>query len=460
MSVLNGTVNVSDHAIEFAAALGLICVTATIGLFRRRQPNPVLFHNAAWIGSFTLLSLGWVDYIPIGGSAWLIILAGILAFNLGALTPSIFERPKSQIVPVRIDIPGAQTIVPLLFLVGFAWYLLNLSSVFGLSNVIFHPGSVRSTQFTTDYVTSFALPGRLLYSLGPLVVVTYACPWLVNIRVSKFRRAAVLVATVIAMSLSLGRTYIFISLVWTTSCYFIYQPQGLVQLKNRVLARRTKFRRRLVIVFGAVLAIASFQLLAAELGKTEGNNGYILPYTSWPLTASPFTSVYVYSTGGVPAFASEVAGSSPIEGPPDPSGKLGWATFYPFVKSIPGWEAAPLIRPFNGIPFAFNAYTWFDPLYRDFGFVGVLVGPYALGTLVALLIVRKRRTAEGALFSGLLLTVTLFAPFISKFNDPAIWDVSLALLVLRLWPRGRMKNQATDGQSLEVVAINSVSGSS
>jgi len=430
---------VSDHVVAAIAALGLVLITATIGAIRRGQPNPVLFHNVAWIGSLGLLALGWVTYVHVGVEAWFIILAGVLAFNVGALGPSIIELPKVPVVPVRRDMPGGRTLLPLLFFVGFAWYMKSLSSTFGLSTVIAHPSLVRTHQGDSDFITSFSLPGRLLYSLGPLVFVTHACPWLTDLHITRLRRGSVLIATTVAMALSLGRTYLFIAFLWTIACYFVARPEVVVKLKKRLTARRTKLRRRMVMLLGAVVALVTFQLLATVLGKTASNVALVQQYASGPLRNSSFTSAYVYVTGGIPAFASEVSGSPPVEGQADPLGKLGWSTFYPAVKLVPEWKVAPLVRPFDAIPFPFNAYTWFDPLYRDFGIPGVIAGPFIFGALVASLIARRKRTAEGALFVGLMLSLTLFAPFLSKFNDPAVWDVGLALLVLRIWPRSKAK---------------------
>jgi oligosaccharide repeat unit polymerase len=328
-------------------------------------------------------------------------------------------------------------VLPLLFFVGFIWYMKSLSSVFGLSTVIAHPSLVRASQGDADFITTFSLPGRLLYSLGPLVFVAYACPWLIELRITKIRRAMILIATTAAMALSLGRTYLLVAFIWMIACFFIGRPEIVMKFRKRLTARQTALRRRMVIVIAIVLAVAAFQLFAAILGKTASNVTLVQQYTSGPLVNSSFTAAYIYVTGGIPAFASEVSHTPQVEGPADPTGKVGWSSLYPAVKLVPGWKVAPLVRPFDPIPFPFNAYTWFDPLYRDFGVPGVIVGPFVFGAIVALLVVRTRRTAEGALFAGLMLSLTVFAPFLSKINDPAISDVSLALLVLWIWPRSQ-----------------------
>jgi oligosaccharide repeat unit polymerase len=398
--------------------LGLVVLTAAIRAIVPDVPSPVLFHNAAWGTALAIYGLGWIKFIDVPNSAWLLIVAAIVAFNIGSLIPATLVKraaPDSSLVERR-PIPGATVVLPVLFALGVALYLQAVASQFGLDALLSNAASVRSLQGSNDFIASFPLYGRLLYQLGPLVFVLYANPALSGIRVSRPTRALVLVLTVIALGLSLARTLLFVTFAWQIAVLYLY-PKQPGPLRVRWWGRL----RLTVIVIAALLA---FQVIAGATGKTSSTDPRIQPYVSGPVRGSSATSIFVYGSGGIPAFGNLQAGR------PEGGWTYGASTLLPVFKTF-GLPAPPEVSPFTKVPFPYNAYTWLEPYYRDFGPAGVVVLPFLMGLLIAGLCANALRSSRLLLIAGLMLGLVLWAPFVNKFISNFTWEYILVLLVMR-----------------------------
>ena len=141
---------------------------------------------------------------------------------------------------------------------------------------------------------------------------------------------------------------------------------------------------------------------------------------------------YLYVTGGIPAFL-QLTESSNEEWPPENvPGELSQGDYNPqtwgsATLSLP-LKAVPIAQPWNEIN-AFidmgvliNVFTWLEPFYRDFRVVGVLVGTFLMGLLIAVL--HKRRFTSPRVFwvQAAFISTIFLATFVPKINDSLFID--------------------------------------
>jgi oligosaccharide repeat unit polymerase len=313
---------------------------------------------------------------------------------------------------------------PLLFLFGFVLYLRAVDHVFGLETLVTNPGSVRGQQDSDAFLATFSLPVRLCYFLGPFVFFCYANPKISGIRVPRLVRWTVLLLILGSLIMSLGRTLPFVALFWA----------GLAALMttDRSKDRRGFLRRHAVIVVAcAVSALVIFQLLGSFLGKLGRNDPRFQEYvTSGKMDGSPLTSLVVYATGGIPAFNRLVT---------DPATKFGYGThtFAPLLRVIPVVRPAKEIGDFVNIPFPTNSYTWFEPYYRDFGAAGVLVFSLLTGCAIVWLMHRSRSSNTWLAAASLVVSLSVWGPFVNKYPSSFTWEYLGLLLVVNYCARDR-----------------------
>jgi hypothetical protein len=418
-------------------ALALVMVTLLVVESGRARSVPVLFHNLAWVLALGLFASGLVHYSAVTRQAWIAITLGIASFNLGALVPALVNRQDrvagrgSRAELDRRSFVSQRVFLALVagYALGVVLYLRAVASQFGIHTLLTHPGSVRASQGSEGFVAAFSLPARLLFFLGPLVFVLLINPDF--IRGKGFGRLRWLVAAVVlaTLALALGRTLLFVGLAWEAGLVFFgFLPSMGVRSRFAGLVPRSRAARFASLIALALLCVIGFQVLAGLLGKTARTDERVQPFVSRPLQASPWTSSAVYASAGLPAF------SKLVESGPKPS--LGTATFSAILRVVPIAKAQQEVSPFTSIPFPFNAYTWLEPYYRDFGVAGAVLLPFAVGLIISELANRPRLGGAGTVALALLMGLTLWAPFVNKYVSTFTYEYLIILALLARFSRG------------------------
>jgi oligosaccharide repeat unit polymerase len=411
----------TDQTVALSLALAVLALTVMMQWLSAGLPNVVVFHNMAWTVALVCFGSGWITFSSVPASAWVLIAGSILAFNVGALLPAVAARGRRAGSMIeRTRVAGATIVLPCLFLIGFLFYLRAVSSQVGLEALISDPQSVRAAQGSAAFVTAFPLYGRLLYFLGPLVLVLYANPALSGIRASRLVRFTVLGTTVAALALSESRTLLFVVFGWQAALMFL-RPRAKLSLAQR---RRWIFR----LVLLAILALGAFQLIASVTGKTYSADRRFQPHVHGPLKNSPATGFVLYVAGGIPAFGNLQRAT------PESGWSNGTSTLSTLFKAVPLAHVPPEVSPNTNIPFPFNVYTWLETFYRDFGPAGVIAFPFGMGLMIALVCARATRTSRHLLIASLLLGLSLWAPFANPYRESFAWEYLIILVMLRFEP--------------------------
>lgn len=436
-----------EHSNTVATLLALFLILWTIISMRARDTDtsPAILHNAVWAGALLIVGSGLMRYTPMSGYAWLLIASAILAFNIGVAIAGARSKYRSgNPVPIVTAKPLLtrrmyRTLI-LGFSVGFTVYLVTIGNNYGLATLIRNPASIRGYTDVT-YLEAFPLYGKLLFYLGPLCLILTIFPEFVQgLRKSPLVwRLAIMVYLAAAQVAALQRTNIFIAIVWTVGLLIL-------RLRNQDAdgqPRRVTPKRVVSLTVAAIFGFIVFQSLALALGKEGTNNTAITSVVDPRLRNSPALSVMGYASSGVVAFG-KLTDSQNTEWPPALSrGPVygdynpqtwGAATLAGPLKLIPGIRHWNEIGPFVFLPMPTNVYTWLDPWYRDFRWLGVLCGPFIAGAIIGSFAKRRHHSPEAMLAAGLLIGFSILTTFANKYMS-----VMTIVIYFALWFLGTLR---------------------
>lgn len=389
------------------------------GLFKSYF-SPLSIYGAVWLTLFGAYGLGWVEYIPIRSSTWLLLGAIFLLFLAGTWVAAsvplsrhmAWEAPavdwKQRLLPEQME--RLLVLVFVLGLVGCGLYLKTVISIYGITKLITEAGAIRMVQEAPEFSAAFGSGGYLLLHLNMLSAVLSALYLFVF--GFHWRKIWVYLMGVFALgtNLALGtRLQIFAIVIWGFFLWLYLKPHSRVNLKVAAGA--------LVLV---LLLAGTFLGVTRFTGKTVADyeaaaNRIRLPRDWWFL-ADP----YVYLTGVIPAFQEYVSVPQPK--------MLGLTTLMPLTKlANKVYPAIPVpveVEPGQYIPFWFNALTYLDVYYQDWGLEGLLVAPFVIGALTMGLFVRMRQqpTLWRVYLNALLAYCLVFSIFGNRFYTTYVWE--------------------------------------
>ena len=138
-----------------------------------------------------------------------------------------------------------------------------------------------------------------------------------------------------------------------------------------------KFRIKALVVTGLVFLL-SFALLGLALFKVDDTEG------SWTDTArAVWAPLLAYAEGPIPAFDHIVRTDRPLE--------YGENTFIGALNIIRRWQGYSAVSPIQDevyVPFPVNVYTALQPVYVDFGAVGVVLAFAIVGSVSTFFYIR------------------------------------------------------------------------
>lgn len=445
----------------WAGIILIVLVAATVAVWRLypRVLPVVLCHNAVWAGTITLIGTDLIRYGEAGTGAWLVLLSGILAFNVGAVVAALLRGTESASEAVAFatgpSVPALVSrttfyVLAGLYAAGFATYLISTISRFGLETLLTNPQLIRAAD-GQSYLESVPFVGRMLLYFGPLVFVLLCFKQAVSRPFPLYVRVLGVVAVAVSMLALLQRTNLFVSVLWAAAV-FITARVGLQRGErpqfDSMLARLRWHAKNGVVIpmlLGAVVLLVAFQIVGSALNK-NGQQAISSGTVSPVLIDSGLASPFMYVTSGSMGFLNLVE-SENFSWPKEQETGLhigdnnpqtwGAATFAPVVRLIPGvrqWDAiAPFIDVGDGM--VTNVFTWLEPLYRDFRAIGVIVGMLGIGLLTSALFLRRFESPTVFYIQAALFSTIFLAGFVPKYNTNIFLGGILIVLALPLIAR-------------------------
>lgn len=457
MSNQDGLLELPNGAWALIIIALLAAVSYVAFMVNRRVLPLLLFHNAIWASTLALVGSDLIRYATASTQAWLILLCGVIFFNVGAIVASIqsdrglpfirsVEMNHSPIQPLLTRV--SFLVIASLYLLGVGLYLTNIELRFGLETLLTDPVRIRADA--DSYLASTPLVGRIFLYLGPLVFVSLGYKHSMDRPFPLVGRIGGMVLVAATMLSMLQRTNLFLSVLLLVAIVVSSRTGigGFGRTAPRTVDTRFWHRPRMQLLVALVSAglvmLAAFQLIGGALNK-NAQQALSTDVVSTQLRDSGLTSLFTYYTVGPVAFLqladSENDKWPPAERPRQLVGDYnpqtwGSATFAPLLKAVPGVRQWDTIQPFIDVGggMVTNVYTWIEPLYRDYRAVGVVGGMLLLGWVTSALHLRRFNSTRVFWIQGALLSMIFLAGFVSKVNDNLFLGGLIAILILSMRP--------------------------
>lgn len=386
--------------------------------------TPLSIYGSAWLFLFGAYALGWVDYIDVKTEIWFFVILSLITFSLGALIILLgsLRRQKLPKLPTRpnwaliIDRKRFERWIQILFIggaIGFYEYVRVINKLFGIATFWQNPSAIRIGQSSPRFFAEFSSSDYLLFHLNMLVVIL--CIAYIAIYSISLKQWWLVIIGFVSLSSTIAaaaRTQFSVVLLW--GFFFVYYLRPEQFSGYRVWLR-----------LGTVFAVffSFFNLIAQQLSKTVSTNILIQRSLNLPAPFLYLADSYIYMTGSIPALQVFIQTTD----------ELAWGknTFLPIIKILarifPNIDVPQEVLPFYNIPFAFNVTTYLNTFYNDWGYIGLLVGPFVLGMLAMLLyLAMRRKSSFGLIFANSLMAYCLvYTIFNSRFITVYVWEFAL-----------------------------------
>jgi oligosaccharide repeat unit polymerase len=401
--------------------------------------SPVGIYSLIWNGLLFLACLPIVDYTPILFEAHLIFISSFFLFVFGDFLISslrVFRKNKiekeekiysqEKFNLMYNSLSSFIWILFILSLIGLLWFIYDTVRVKGfialLSPAIFRAIQVDIENNLSSYLISLSLAASLLTGieisqkgfnlirgllvLFPSVVFSY-------ITGSRF--------------LALMSFFLFISPI-----FLIYSQKN---FKDKKRFKSPYYRKLFIKIFIGIIIFSIFFMFVYNLRSSFQES----PLRAFALVPIPdsILLLYIYVTGPFYAFSVEFKRTSSL--------MFGQNILTPIAKILALFKIVNLdlkelktitIRAFANIPFPFNTYTYLYDWYKDFGIIGILIGPFILGFISGYFYQYNLSKNLNALIICSFILTQIFMTqtcMISSFNNTwiAFFSSIIILLIIR-----------------------------
>jgi len=384
-------------------------------LFLRDIAAPVSVFAMVWCLLVGLFHLDMVSYDPVHPETWWAIAASAACFLLGgwsALLALPVGRARSDMRQLPIDrsrLEKALALLSLLGILGLILQMIHLERTVGLGNLSEDPVWARELHTNVKYWGYL----NILNVANVALVVFYTC------RFRRFRWWMVLplLAALVSALLTTDRTRFFYIAIWATFVWW-YMGGGL--------------RSRLRQATGSVLILACLLTFFLAVGNhyertySDRFPEYLHFEQRWEFLAEP----YIYLTGSIPALDALMHDDNPYY--------LGKFSLSPLITAagffVSGLEPVELRGTLYYVPLELNTYSYLQQFFQDFGWFGVLIGPFICGLIscLAYAAMRRRPTLFNLYLASLLAYCCTISIFVNMFTQEATWFfVAVGYLVQR-----------------------------
>jgi len=410
--------------------------------------NPLFLFMAVW-GTAVALYVGGVyagTFPPPQSALWAAVLLNVGGFSLGYLTWAAFQRllPRGEGVPplnrglpardttlFRARVLSPERITRMLQLAGLmglvalslgVYRTVVIASHLGMSlqELLTDPGMLRvgfamfvtAGVFETSWIVMLNSVTSSLFSIGFVLLGVF-------LHVDAGRRKYFYLGGFLLIVLAIGLTSVSRYEATVNIVYMVFAYCFVRGLDRRPTAGHRVLTVLIPLAAGAVLFFIIDILLrkSAEYGRPDRLQGFLY-HLFWYL-------------------ASPLAAFNELLTTFDGRYHLGQYTFFPFYKWLYRFYLAPeadisVFGEFVLIPYAANVYTYLRNFYEDFGMIGVVAAPYALGLATSAL---RARATSYLPYLNLYLVLLVFILFsfynFFLFSNQVYLQILFGFLLLR-----------------------------
>lgn len=370
-----------------------------------RYPSNI--YLISWIGMFSLLSLGLIDYIKINPATYVYLALTLLSFWLAS---SLFGRVNLSILGKNSNLFLSEILLLSLGYISLSFALLYYQSRFGLINLITNPGLVRASD---NGGTGFL--GLLVFL--PTVIFTILFIQSVALRKFKLSTSVYLVILLGYMLILPERTTLINTLVWCA--LGAYATQQTPQLVSWAVMRKYFVR---VAALG-LFVLGFFLFVSERTSKVDYLNSIDYTFNYQDSIPRSLYDPYIYITGNVPALSVELERAlkedSLVKANPNET-FIFYKRFFQIVLGPDSFNGnLTSNKEFSRIPFPFNTYTWLSEPLRDYGLIGSLFYVFLCGMACGLAWAywRSRVTPLSCFIYSWGATAALFTIMTNKFSS-------------------------------------------
>ncbi len=384
------------------ALAGLVLSKRLLGDFF----SPPAVYNFFWAFALGCLELGLVSYDPLRAPVWNVMLLAYLGFMGGCAAVWLYAASKSHWLRAEpaldhIDKQRLERALIFLFLLGvfgFAVQLVHLQAQIGLSAFLSSPQLAREAYSNIKYLGFFNLLNVANFALALMYLLLYKKPSKWVLLIMLWAIATTLVTT--------DRTRFFYMVIWS---FFLAV----------YLFRRVNITPKMIAgLCVTIISLFGFFLLVAKIYKKQAYDDN-MEFVNAPPEYSALIDPYIYLTGSFPVLQAFLNDQHTLA--------YGKHTLSPIVTvletAVPDFAREELAGKFYRVPIELNACTYLEPFYKDFGTVGVLLGPLVLGVVCmwAYMAMRQRKTLFTAYLAAILSFCVTISIFVNHFSQIATW---------------------------------------
>lgn len=370
-----------------------------------------------------IFELGWIDYTPLTGEAWMMIGYAWIAFAAGSALLILARRAVG--VSTELQTIGENDIhLEIRFLVVTIWILCAIALIgvlqhwsivlkrYGsLAGVLLHGGEIYHLR------TSGKLTGGIPYA-DSLALTASCLAGRYCGRLGRIKFFALLPLGIVLLDevAAAARAKLLTAGLLFLSAYFLSRAPS---------ARKTVGTVRRFLPLMAVLVVLSFGVEFVR-GFREGAASYY--GMSKKFEEYPFIppSIYLYVSGHPGVFSAYLKADAEHPFP----GSLTLAPLYRIFVRLGLADPVPLYQRFYNIPISVNTGTYLREIHAEYGIVGVLLIPYLLGGASTMLWMKQRK--QGGIVPVIILS-HLYVVVAMTFVLPATaWGFFLLSLGLSL----------------------------
>lgn len=376
-----------------AIILGIIGISSGKIVFKRWF-NHVSVFSAIWGFAISLFELRLIAYYQMEIETWMILFGTWILFALGSLTiplaryasgngdASTIRRELEQ--PKRNELKSLEIMLWTLNIISFVaavqtWMVLI--DLFGsVSNVLLRGAFLYYMRVSGDikgtypYFKFLCLPATMFAGI-------YAA------KTGKIRLVSIvpIVISIIVDLASMGRAMMIMAAILFANGYFLTAKS---KIKDASISIRGLLKKTMIFVFSILLLFAGSELVRSTRHVNERLVGAQTALKKLEGSSFITPSIYLYLTGNFVVLNKYLKS--------DEKEKFFAAnTFAPFFRVLAkiGFDTdVEAYQKFFKIPVTANTGTYLRELHSDFGYFGMLIGPYIIGLITSLSWFRYKRT--------------------------------------------------------------------